>query len=176
MAGPVKLGDFDGALRLIEDVVRKFAPRCSFYLGGEEEEEQRAKSPPYVAWIVKEGEPDAFTSTERNDAGQIHYLDDYAIITARCAGLVQAGQLGPDPRRQQLQASMDLMLVVSWAWAKLHQGYYVDQGWKPVQNRGIGDAYVCMEHTVKLRVSRWTPLNPPIQPTEVGATFSLEQS
>ena len=73
----------------------------------------------------------------------------------------QADEEGEDGllahRRQQLAASMQVMLAVSLAAHSLHQGYVKDRGWVPENPEGCSDAYVTIDYTFAIRAPRLTP-------------------
>lgn len=167
-------GDLDAALRELEAYVRRYQPRCDYFFG-DKEERLRQKSPPYVAWFVVDAEPADGAVPDRQPKGKYQLVDDLVVITARCAGLVQAGSAGPDVRRQQLAASMQVMLAVSLAAHSLHQGYLKDRGWRPENPEGCSDAYVTIDYTFAIRAPRLTPPLAQVVAEEAPATVELIQ-
>jgi len=148
-------GDLDACLRVLETRIRKYHPGCAFYFGGVEEA-NRPASPPFVRWAVVDAEAQQGT-VDRQPKGRFQAVDDLVVMQARCAGALLSGLLGPDPRRQQLAASVQVMLAVSLAVHGEHQGYVDDRGWRPVYPTAPTDAYVPIDYTFAIRAPRLTP-------------------
>ena len=111
-------GDLDACLRVLEAKIRPYQPSCSFYFGGAEEE-NRPASPPFVRWSVVDAEPAQGTRPDRQPKGVYQLVDDLVVMQARCVGSLLPGLLGPDVRRQQLAASVQVLLSHYWngrAW------------------------------------------------------------
>lgn len=170
---PFDLSNLDAKLRQLEARIRERVPTCEFYLGGEDEETARQKSGPYVVWLIAGGEESEETR-EVSDTDRVHYLDDMVRITARVAGLVPGGEQGPDVRRQQLAASLQVFLAVSWAVNSLCQGYSDDRGWSPVGPRDMTASCYPIDYTFRLRAGRWTPAVDQVQPDSAPGTVTLE--
>lgn len=166
-------GDLDAALRELEGLVLARHPRCAFFFG-DKEERMRQKTPPYVAWYIASGEPDEGTVPRTPVPKSVYQtVDDWVTIVARCAGLVDAGQLGPDPRRQQLAASTQVMLSVSLAVHGAHQGYVQDRGWQPANPEACSDSYLSIDFTFAIRAPRLSPPLAQVRATEAPSTVEL---
>ncbi len=168
----VVIGEFDTMLRGLEATILQYVPRCEFYFG-QGEEALRQKSPPYVAWAIGEGEPSAETR-ETAAEDRVSWLDDGVRVTARCAGAVLPGQQGKDLRRQQLDASLRVMLAVSWAVVRAHQGYFSDLGWRPLNPEQLSDAHYPVDYTFAVRAGRRTPEIDLTTPTSAPGTVAVE--
>lgn len=163
------VGNLDRMLRDLETRLAEWTPRCQFYFG-HRDEAQRQKTGPYVAWSVRGGEPQP--PREIRPRNQFVTMDDLVVVVARCAGLVPAGELGPDPRRQQTEAALQVFLAVQLAAHQLHQGYIEDRGWEIVGLDLVSDAYVAIDYTFCVRAGRWTPPVDTVQPEQQD--YSLE--
>lgn len=164
------IGQLDTALRALEQKIRAYEPRCEFYFGGDFEQHQRAKSPPFVEWFVEGGIPSE-PSREIAPSTRFAVVDDQVTITARCAGLVEVP--GPDPRRQQHEVSRQVMLAVSLAVHQKHQGYLQDLGWQTA-GPALSDAFTAIDYRFQIRAGRWTPALQDVQPTTQEPTVQLE--
>jgi len=168
---PAVIGDLDVMLRALEQAVRAYQPRCEFFFG-DAEELMRVKTPPYVAWYVRGGEaqpPREITSSTR-----FATIDDLVVITARCAGLPPLPQVGPDPRRQQMEASRQVFLAVQLVAHQKHQGYIEDRGWEIVGLEALAEAHVAINYTFAIRAGRLTPPLQDVQPLTQEPTVLLE--
>lgn len=165
-------GDLDACLRALEARIRPYQPGCSFYFGGVEEE-NRPASPPFVRWSVVDAEPAQGTRPDRQPKGVYQLVDDLVVMQARCVGALLPGLLGSDPRRQQLGASVQVMLAVSLAVHGEHQGYVDDRGWRPVYPTAPSDAYLPIDYTFAIRAPRLTPPLAQVVAEEAPATVEL---
>lgn len=165
------IGNLDAMLRRLETRVTQLVPRCEFYFGYRDEL-QRQKTGPYVVWHLRGGEP--FAPRDIKPRNQFATMDDLVLFTARCVGLVPAGELGPDPRRQQTEAGIQVFLAVQLAVHEQHQGWVDDRGWQPVGLDLVSDANVAIDYTFAVRAGRLTQPLGLVQATSAPATVELE--
>lgn len=171
------IGHLDAALLELEALVLKGLPNstpgllpgvngCRFFYG-DTDEKMREKSPPYVAWYVRGAQEDAPRSQPQ---GVVTLVDDLTEIVARCAGFVEA--LGPDPRRQQVQASKVVLDHVRAAVKTLHQGY--DSPLHSWSHAGLdlSDAYVALDYTFTIRAGLYLRV-PDVQPDQQVPTLEI---
>jgi len=166
------VGALDEVLRALETLVRSRAPRIEFYFGDLPETE-RQKSPPSITWIVERA-PASAETRDRPETDTRSWMDDLVEVRARCVGLVPQGQRSQAFRRQQLEASMQVFLALSWAVTCRHQGAYEDRGWVPVNPAVVSDAHVPIDFTFALRVARMEPAWDQTQFQTFDETVTLE--
>lgn len=146
------IGDLDQALRVLEGLVAARVPGCTFFFG-DTDEKMREKSPPYVAWYVPGAEE--APPWEQPSGQRFALVDDLTEIRARCAGLVTVP--GPDPRRQQHNASKTVLDWLRWAVKTQHQGK--DEPLRSWTSSGpeLSDAYIALDWTFTVRASLLSP-------------------
>jgi hypothetical protein len=150
------LGTLETVLLGLEVKVRALAPRITFFFGDDDEIE-RQKTPPCITWVVEEAEA-LQDYRDRPETTTRSFMDDLVVIRARCTGLVPQGQRSAAYRRQQLEASIQVMLALSWVLTARYQGAIEDRGWRAVNPKQVADAHTPVDYTFALRVARMEPV------------------
>lgn len=166
-----------GVLQLLEGLetaLKARVPGVQFFFG--REELNRPKSGPAVVWVVLAGIPSAETRTVEDDTGRRTVRDDMVQIQARATGSGNVSALERVARRAEYGTSEALFVVLADVVARLHQGYYEEESWRPVQPEQPADGGTPIDYIFSVRVQRLTLPRELTQPTSAPGDVVLEST
>lgn len=162
------------ALSGLETEIRRFVPRCAFYLG--DEQKNRDASPPKIIWDIDGGDPaptDGVTGLpQRPFAG-----DDIGLAAVVC-GEGKITQAEKDQRRADFAATEHLLRVLEWCIKKSSSAGFLGKsqrgGWTSISPEGPSDRGWPVEVRFTLRLILLPPHPLEVQPETMTVTPEIE--